>query len=212
MSMSTCRTQSDSMPENTMLVAVRRGDRKWGVGGGAIREGRQGGGKEGRGMRGSQSWKQMRFQLPPKGSNFFCLVKLVWQPVPEGGCSIVEWPCSWRFLFVFSPDPKLVKAKALTDSLSTTNAQDVTTRKGQPNHGCLGQYLHWQVILTQFPDQFLPCVPCKNQTRPWLPMYMYLQRSFRIKTYPMPLCTILTKLKHHCTDLGSVLILQSAPN
>ena len=56
-------------------------------------------------MRGSQSWKQMWFQLPPKGSNvylfyfIFCLVKFVWQPVPEGGWSIAEWPCSWTFLF-----------------------------------------------------------------------------------------------------------------
>ena len=31
----------------------------------------------------------------------FCLVKFVWQPVPEGGWSIAEWPCSWTFLFCF---------------------------------------------------------------------------------------------------------------
>ena len=34
--------------------------------------------------------KKERCQLPPKGSNVFCLVKLAWQLVPEGGCSIAE--------------------------------------------------------------------------------------------------------------------------
>ena len=37
----------------------------------------------------------MWFQLPPKGSNVFYSVKLLWPPVPEGRCSIAEWPCSW---------------------------------------------------------------------------------------------------------------------
>ena len=38
-----------------------------------IREGKRGGGKEGWGMRGLKSRKQMWFQLPPKGSNVFLL-------------------------------------------------------------------------------------------------------------------------------------------
>ena len=34
-----------------------------------------------------EGWKQVWFQLPQQQkSNVFCLVKLVWQPVPEGGC------------------------------------------------------------------------------------------------------------------------------
>ena len=37
-----------------------------------------------RGIRRSQSWKQMWFQLPPKRNNIFCSVKRVWQPVPAG--------------------------------------------------------------------------------------------------------------------------------
>lgn len=32
----------------------------------------------------------------------------VWQPVPEGWCSAVEWLCMECFLFVFSLNPKMV--------------------------------------------------------------------------------------------------------
>ena len=39
------------------------------------------------------------FQLPPKRINVFCLVKLVWHPVSEDGCGIVECPCSLTFFF-----------------------------------------------------------------------------------------------------------------
>ena len=53
MSVSTSRAQSDSMQENTTLVAFgKEGGRGGSV---AIREGRHGRGKEGRGIRGSQS-------------------------------------------------------------------------------------------------------------------------------------------------------------
>ena len=95
-SVSTSGGQSDSMYKKTHACCWQR---RWG-GGVTVREGkgRHGGGKEVRGMRGSQSWKQMWFQVLPKGSIVFCLAKLVWQSFSKGGCSIAEWPCSWRFL------------------------------------------------------------------------------------------------------------------
>ena len=49
-----------------------------------IRGGKHGGGE---GMRGSQHSRETCFQLPTKRGDVFCLVKFVWQPVPEGGCS-----------------------------------------------------------------------------------------------------------------------------
>ena len=64
---------SDSMQESPCTLRLvkqmkREGEGVWQYG------------KEdvGKGVEGSQSWKQMSFQLPPKGSNVFCLVKLVW--------------------------------------------------------------------------------------------------------------------------------------
>ena len=56
-SKSTCREHSDSLLESPMLAALGKEDGKGDGGGGSvtIREGRHGGGKEGRGMRGSQS-------------------------------------------------------------------------------------------------------------------------------------------------------------
>ena len=48
----------------------------------------------------------MWFQLPPKRSNVFCLVNLVRQPVPEGGCALWNDLASEHFLFLFSPNPE----------------------------------------------------------------------------------------------------------
>ena len=40
------------------------------------------------------SSKQIRVQLPPKRSSVFCLVKRVWQSVPDGEYGIAESPCT----------------------------------------------------------------------------------------------------------------------
>ena len=62
------RMQSDSMQKNHMFNVLGKEDGQgWGDGGGTtIRGGRYRGGDERKGIRGSQSWKQMWFQLPPK--------------------------------------------------------------------------------------------------------------------------------------------------
>ena len=63
----------------------------WGGGGGCDNKWRKTRGRErAEWDEGDHKVKNKRVQLPPKRCNVFCLVKLVWQSVPEDGCSITE--------------------------------------------------------------------------------------------------------------------------
>ena len=102
MSVSTCTAQSGSMQKTTCSLSLAK---RWRGSSGNKWKKTKGEGwgeqDEGRGIRRSQSWKQMWFQLPLKRSNVFCLVKLVWQPVPNSEWSPAEWPCFWMFFYIF---------------------------------------------------------------------------------------------------------------
>ena len=81
-----------------MLVVLAEKLEKGGRMIGATTEGRE---DKGEGRVTELQTNMNEFRCCQKRNNIFCLVKRNWQPVSEGGCSLMEWPWSWM-IFVLT--------------------------------------------------------------------------------------------------------------